>query len=186
MAKFTKQQLEALSEFEDRFHTAVHLDYYRNLGSRTFDKINAIYLEAGGTPLNTNWSCGHCALNFLRTVGKKYFADLEALEYEEAKEEVLADPEKVIVTDDGTVIDGYALEIEDALNKTEGEPVPEDKAEAFLKVLDEIFEIDKPEAGETVSIEDLKVPVDKEPEPKPKKTTTTKKTTNKATNKKQK
>ena len=194
MKTFTFEQLQELSQYEDRFYTAVNLDYYRNLSSRVLTRINEIYVEAGGNALYNGGGCGHCVLTFLKTVGKKYFAEKEAVEaarakeeYEKAKKEVLEDPEKVIETEDGTVIDGYALEIEDALNKdaeTEGEPVPEDKAEEFIKVLDEVFEVNEPKAGETVSIEDLKVPVRKEPEPKAKKTTTTKKTTNKATNKK--
>lgn len=176
MRRFTNEELEILSAYEDRFYTAVNLDYYRNLSSRILTNINDIYLNAGGSPLSTNWSCGHCVLSFLRTVGAKYFKDKEAAE--KANEEV--------------VVEGYSLEIEDDLvTPAVGTPVPDDKAEEFLKVLDEVFADvpdepaeEAPEKEEEAPEKEEEIPqVPQEPEQKPEKAAPAKKTNNKATTK---
>ncbi len=158
MKTFNQEQLEVLSEYEDRFRTAVSMDYYRNLTSRTLDKINEVYAEVNGTKHNSNWSCGHCVLSFLKTVGSLYFKSVEALDEAEAA------------------------------------PISEEKqkeAEAFLEVLDEIFEEVDDEAAtvpDEAPVEEEKpeepAQVVKEPEPKPEKDAPVKKTNNKATKKK--
>lgn len=72
----TKEQMDILSQFEDRFRTAVYSDYARNLSTRKLDEIRNIWDEAfPDQPLNTNWSCSHCVLDFLRRVGKIYFLE---------------------------------------------------------------------------------------------------------------
>lgn len=78
MRQFTHEELEALKPYERHFKTAIELDYHRNLESRYLDRIKAVYEAASGAPYKFTSSCGHCVLTFLKTVGKKYFADLEA------------------------------------------------------------------------------------------------------------
>jgi len=78
--RFNKEQLDILSEYEERFSTAIKMDYYRNLGSKALDKINDVWEQAEGKRLSGSWSCGHCILTFLKTVGNKYFADKKAYE----------------------------------------------------------------------------------------------------------
>ena len=85
--RFNKEQLDILSEYEDRFTTAVRMDYYRNLGSKALNAINDVWEQAEGKKLPGNWSCGHCILTFLKTVGAKYFKDKE--EYEKDAVELL-------------------------------------------------------------------------------------------------
>lgn len=78
MRQFTHEELEALKPYERHFKTSIELDYHRNLESRHLDKIKAVYDAASGTSYKLTSSCGHCVLTFLKTVGRKYFADLEA------------------------------------------------------------------------------------------------------------
>lgn len=112
--RFNAEQLEILSQFEDRFSTAVHLNYYRNTTSKSFDLINDIYAQAEGKKLANNWSCGHCSLTFLKTVGAKYFKD---------KEEFEKDAEKFVEVLE-EVFDDAIDNVEVAKVQNESEPKP--------------------------------------------------------------
>lgn len=85
MKQFSKEQLEALAPYEDRFFTATVAKYYRNTSSKSLDVIKAVYDEVADKPYGANWSCSHCVLMFLQTVGKKYFEDKKAYEAKAAE-----------------------------------------------------------------------------------------------------
>lgn len=85
MKQFTKEQLEVLSQWEDRLYTASQSKFYRNISSKSLDTIKAVYEEASESSVSANWSCNHCILAFLATVGKKYFEDKKALEEKAAQ-----------------------------------------------------------------------------------------------------
>ena len=104
---FTKEQLEFLSVYEDRFHTAIHLNYYRNVTNAALNKIANVYDEATGTKTNRNFGCSACIMNYLREVGKLYFKDKEeynkkAQEFVEVLDAIFADidPETVQETEE--------------------------------------------------------------------------------------
>lgn len=78
MKQFNKEQLDFLKQYEDNFNRAVNLNYYRNMTGRVLNGIKEVYDQVADKPYGANWSCNHCILAFLQTVGKKYFADLEA------------------------------------------------------------------------------------------------------------
>ena len=86
MKQFNKQQLDVLSEWEDKFFTATVGKYYRSITSKSLDKIAEVYNEVADNPVTSTWACNHCILDFLIKVGKKYFADKEALETSEKNE----------------------------------------------------------------------------------------------------
>lgn len=98
MKHFNKEQLDILSEYEQNFFRAVHQDYYRTMRSTVIDKLSDIYNSVADKPYNTNWSCSHCILAFLKTIGKKYYDDLELYKENskkliEAIDEVMAEVE---------------------------------------------------------------------------------------------
>lgn len=82
---FTKQQLDTLSAYEDRFRSSLYFDYYRNLSANSLERIADVYDEATGKKTQRNWSCGTCIMNYLREVGKIYFKDKEEYEKEAEK-----------------------------------------------------------------------------------------------------
>lgn len=85
MKQFTKEQLNVLSQWEDRLYSAYNSKFYRNISSKSLDTIKGVYEEASGEPVNANWSCNHCILAFLAEVGKKYFEDCKAYELKAAQ-----------------------------------------------------------------------------------------------------
>lgn len=78
MKPFNKAQLDALAKWEESFFTATVGKYYRNIATKSLETIKAIYDEVADKPYTANWSCNHCVLVFLQTVGKKYFEDRDA------------------------------------------------------------------------------------------------------------
>lgn len=85
MKQFSKEQLDALKQYEDNFNRAVNLNYYRNMTGKSLDAIAAVYDTVADKSYAKNWSCSHCILAFLQSVGKKYFKDLEAYKNNAAK-----------------------------------------------------------------------------------------------------
>ena len=85
MKQFNKEQLDALKQYEDNFNRAVNLNYYRNMTGKALDAIAAVYDTVADKSYAKNWSCSHCILAFLQSVGKKYFNDLEAYKNKAAK-----------------------------------------------------------------------------------------------------
>lgn len=85
MKQFNKEQLDVLKQYEDNFNRAVNLNYYRNMTGKSLDAIAAVYDTVADKSYAKNWSCSHCILAFLQSVGKKYFNDLEAYKNKAAK-----------------------------------------------------------------------------------------------------
>ena len=85
MKQFNKEQLDVLKQYEDNFNRAVNLNYYRNMTGKALDAIAAVYDTVADKSYAKNWSCSHCILAFLQSVGKKYFNDLEAYKNKAAK-----------------------------------------------------------------------------------------------------
>lgn len=85
MKQFNKEQLDALKQYEDNFNRAVNLNYYRNMTGKALDAIAAVYDTVADKSYAKNWSCSHCILAFLQSVGNKYFNDLEAYKNKAAK-----------------------------------------------------------------------------------------------------
>lgn len=85
MKQFSKEQLDVLKQYEDNFNRAVNLNYYRNMTGKALDAIAAVYDTVADKSYAKNWSCSHCILAFLQSVGNKYFKDLEAYKNKAAK-----------------------------------------------------------------------------------------------------
>ena len=85
MKQFSKEQLDVLKQYEDNFNRAVNLNYYRNMTGKALDAIAAVYDTVADKSYAKNWSCSHCILAFLQSVGNKYFKDLEAYKNNAAK-----------------------------------------------------------------------------------------------------
>lgn len=83
---FTKSQLQALAPFEKSFRTATQSNYASNLTTSAYKTILAVYKEASGKTYHLNASCAKCVLDFLKLVGRQYFADLKAAAEVAAKE----------------------------------------------------------------------------------------------------
>lgn len=75
---FTKSQLQALAPFNKSFRTATQSNYASNLTTSAYKTILAVYEEASGKKYHLNASCAKCVLDFLKLVGRQYFADLNA------------------------------------------------------------------------------------------------------------
>lgn len=85
MKPFNKEQLDILAKWEPSFFTATVSKYYRNISTKSLDTIKSVYDEVADKPYSANWSCNHCVLAFLQTVGKKYFEDLDAFKTKAAE-----------------------------------------------------------------------------------------------------
>lgn len=85
--KFTDEQFQVLSQYEDRFHTAVYADWARNPGSIILRTIHEIWKKVTGVEEQMRFSCAHCILRLLKEVGTAYFADKAEREQLKAQEE---------------------------------------------------------------------------------------------------
>ena len=77
--KFTEEQLQTLSAWEDNFRTAVMAQWARNPGTSGLRVIWTIYTTATGDQRRFNDNCNSCILHLLQDCGKIYFADKEEL-----------------------------------------------------------------------------------------------------------
>lgn len=116
MKSFNQTQIDELKQYEIVFFRAVHQDYYRSMSRKVLDALKAMYDETQDSPYSANWSCSHCVLTFLKTIGKKYYDDKKALE-EKAAELVKA-------------IDEVFQDVPDIEVQIEPEPKPVKKAPA--------------------------------------------------------
>lgn len=83
----TKEQFEVLEKYKDRLTTAYKSNYCRNLFSYQLDEIHKTYLEITNIDYRLNKNCSTCILNFLKTVGKLYFEELDKINLESVKNE---------------------------------------------------------------------------------------------------
>ena len=77
--KFTEQQLETLSAWEDNFRTAIHAQWARNPGTSGLRVIWEIFTQVTGDQRRFNDNCNHCILHLLQDCGRIYFQDKEEL-----------------------------------------------------------------------------------------------------------
>lgn len=99
----SQEDMNALKEFEKTFDDAVNRDFTRNLGMKTYRKINDIYEHITGSRYKGNgWGCPACNFKFIKTVGKMYFDELKRIADEKAIMEKLnptpAEPNNSSVT----------------------------------------------------------------------------------------
>lgn len=78
----TKEQFEVLEKYKDRLTTAYKSNYCRNLSSYQLDEIHKTYLDITNIDYHLNRNCSTCILNFLKTVGKLYFEELDKINLE--------------------------------------------------------------------------------------------------------
>lgn len=72
---FTKKQIEQLYPAEVHFQNAIRDGVVRNCRRTLLDTVADIYDEATKSTSRRKWSCPTCVYNFLKMVGKAYFAD---------------------------------------------------------------------------------------------------------------
>lgn len=77
--KLTESEINMLRKYEDRMRTAVYSDYSRNIISSDLESLRNIYNKIHNTDYRLNKTCSTCQLNFLRLLGKWYFANKENL-----------------------------------------------------------------------------------------------------------
>ena len=86
--------MEFLSGYEYSFRTAIENNYCRNLGGRKYRELNDIYERITGNKYAVNFGCPHCAIRFIKDLGKLYFEEKHRLETEVKVQEEL-EPEIV-------------------------------------------------------------------------------------------
>ena len=77
--RFTEEQLNTLSKWEENFRTAVNAQWARNPGSTGLKVIWEIYTSVTGDKRRFNDNCNHCILSLLQDCGRIYFRDKEEL-----------------------------------------------------------------------------------------------------------
>ena len=77
--RFTEEQLNTLSAWEDNFRTAVNAQWARNPGKSGLRVIYDIYTSATGDQRRFNDNCNHCILSLLQDCGRIYFQDKQEL-----------------------------------------------------------------------------------------------------------
>ena len=73
--RFTEEQLNTLSAWEDNFRTAVNAQWARNPGKSGLRVIYDIYTSVTGDQRRFNDNCNHCILSLLQDCGRIYFQD---------------------------------------------------------------------------------------------------------------
>lgn len=77
---FTKEQRDILHEWERPMRIAVYSHYLRGIGSSALNTMVGIYNSVVKTPIMVNGNCANCIYDFLVSIGRMYFADLEECE----------------------------------------------------------------------------------------------------------
>ena len=84
--KFTIEQLNTLSQWEEHFRTAVNAQWARNPGTSALMVIHGIFCQVTGDQRRFNDNCSHCILSLLKDCGTLYFQDKEEMEKAQAEE----------------------------------------------------------------------------------------------------
>jgi len=72
--KFTPEQMQILSQWEQNMRTAIQSNYLRNVGRAAVKTISDIRArQLGVKEVYVNDSCASCILDLLQRVGKDYF-----------------------------------------------------------------------------------------------------------------
>ena len=75
----SKDDMNALSFYEDAFKTAIENEYYRGMTSGVLNKLNDIFERVTGVRHKGSWSCPHCTIRFIQQLGKIYFDEKKRL-----------------------------------------------------------------------------------------------------------
>ena len=73
--KLNDEQYEYLSQFEDRFYTAVFADWARKPAPVVMQSIHRIWCEVTGRKEMLRDSCAHCILRLMKDVGNLYYQE---------------------------------------------------------------------------------------------------------------
>ena len=84
--KFTIEQLNTLSQWEEHFRTAVNAQWARNPGTSALMVIHGIFCQVTGDQRRFNDNCSHCILSLLKDCGTLYFQDKAEMEKAQAEE----------------------------------------------------------------------------------------------------
>ena len=82
---FDKRQIKKLEPYENYFETAVNGNYVRSIPMNDITVIKETWEAASGEKENAKMTCGACQLNFVKKVGRFYFADKERIKAQEKK-----------------------------------------------------------------------------------------------------
>lgn len=100
--KYTDEQFNILSQYEENLRTATNSNWARNPGRTALGQINDILNAATGVNHRINTWCQQCILTLLRNAGKLYFEDKAEREVMKAEAEmaqtVTASPQKAAET----------------------------------------------------------------------------------------
>ena len=75
---FDKATYDYLAQFDDNFRTAINSRWSRHPGHQNLLRMGEIYNAATRQHRIIYTSCQSCVLDFLRDLGRLYFADKEA------------------------------------------------------------------------------------------------------------
>lgn len=84
--KYTDEQFNILSQYEENLRTATNSNWARNPGRTALGQINDILNAATGVNHRINTWCQQCILTLLRNAGKLYFEDKAEREAKKAVE----------------------------------------------------------------------------------------------------
>ena len=73
--KLNDEQYEYLSQFEDRFYTAVFADWARKPSPVVMQSIHRIWCEVTGRKEILRDSCAHCILRLMKDIGNLYYQE---------------------------------------------------------------------------------------------------------------
>ena len=76
---FDKETYNYLAQFDDNFRTAIDSRWARHPGHHNLIRMARIYEVTTGQERHVNTSCQSCVLDFLRDLGRLYFADKEEM-----------------------------------------------------------------------------------------------------------
>ena len=71
--KYTQEDIQYLSKFENNFNTAIKANYTRNVPRKDIERMVEIYNRANGKALKICAYCSTSILSFLKDIGKSYF-----------------------------------------------------------------------------------------------------------------
>lgn len=89
----SQEDMQALESYEYSFKTAIENNFARHFGSKQYAALKEIYKHITGKYPTTNFSCGYCAIGFIKQLGKLYFDEKARLEAEKVQTEL--EPETV-------------------------------------------------------------------------------------------
>lgn len=84
--------MEQLSKYEHDLLTATKYDYSMPVSAAGVRMIAEIYEKATGVRKRDNASCGYCVLDLMRSAGRLYFEQKEAMEAEKPEPEEMDQP----------------------------------------------------------------------------------------------